>query len=149
MTKFLSLSIILAAGALSFGCGGGAPANNANANKNAAVNGVGSGPIKLDPANMPEGINPQPVQPSANTTPGIPATNTVLPKGGTPTPGIPSPEELKRGIKPGVTPTPGIPSPAEMKKAMQGKPATSMPPPDASTDTPMMKSSNKLPRKPQ
>ncbi len=148
MTKLLSLAIFLTTAALSVGCGGGAPAN-ANTNSNSAVNGIGTGPVKLDPANMPEGINPQPIQPSANTTPGIPATNTVLPKGGTPTPGIPSPEELKRGIKPGVTPTPGIPSPAELKKMMQGKPATSMPTPDPSADTPRMKSSNKLPKKPQ
>ncbi len=145
MLKLLMIITALAAAAISFGCGGTEPAKS---NSNTSASNVGNGPVKIDTANMPEGLSTQPIQPSANTTPGIPATNMVLPKGATPTPGIPSPEELKRGIKPGLTPTPGIPSPAELKKMMQGKPVNAMPPPGVSNDAPMMKSTNKIQKKP-
>ena len=146
MFKFLSIATIVVTAGLSFGCGGGAPANSkSNLNANSAAGGM----VTVDPANLPEGISTSSVPPSANTTPGIPAANTVLPKGATPTPGIPSEAELKRGIKPGVTPTPGIPSPEELKRQMSRPANMSAPPPNPGTDAPMMKSTNKVPRKPQ
>lgn len=135
--------IVVASAVLAIGCGGSAPANS---NSNKAAANVGTGPVNVDPANMPAGISTAPVQPSANTTPGIPATNVAVPKGATPTPGIPSPEELKKGIKPGTTPTPGIPSPEELKKAMSGKLPANAPPPPAPGDAPMMKSTKKKPQ---
>ena len=142
MKLYVFLTTIVVS-AFSFGCGS-APSNsaaNAGANANTAV-------IKLDPANMPEGLKGEQIQPSANSTPGIPPTMTNLPKGATPTPGIPDPETLKKGLKPGVTPTPGIPSPEELRKAM-GQPApSSNTPPAATSDQMMKKNTNKI-QKPQ
>lgn len=131
----VGLSIFIA------GCGSTASTNvNVNAtNSNAAV--------KLDPANMPEGLKPEPVAPSANTTPGIPAAVTNLPKGATPTPGIPDPVTIKKGLKPGVTPTPGIPSQEEIRKAM-GQPPVNVNKPVQSDQMMMKKNTNKV-QKPQ
>jgi hypothetical protein len=73
--------------------------------------------FKLDPANMPPGLSGSPVP--IENVPGIPANGAqALPKGTTPTPGIPSPDEIKKGFKPGTTPTPGIPDPATIRKQM-------------------------------
>jgi hypothetical protein len=44
----------------------------------------------------------------------------VLPKGATPTPGIPDPKLANRMIKPGPTPTPGIPDPETLRRQMRG-----------------------------
>ncbi|HRA40917.1 MAG TPA: hypothetical protein PK108_10195 [Pyrinomonadaceae bacterium] len=148
MNKFIS-GFIIASTVFAVACGGSAPANNsskANNSSNTNVANVGSGPVNVDPANMPAGISVEPVKPSADTTPGIPAANTAVPKGATPTPGIPSPAELKKGIKPGVTPTPGIPSAEELKKAMSGKLPVNAPPPPPPGDVPMMKSTKKKPQ---
>lgn len=143
MLKLSILFTLLLIALFSFGCGSSGPANSANT---AAAN--SNGPVKMDPANMPEGLNPQQVQPSANSTPGIPPTVTNLPKGATPTPGIPSPEEMKKGLKPGLTPTPGIPSQEELRKAMGQKPTgTNVPPPPP--DQPMMKKNTNKIQKPQ
>ncbi len=117
------------------------PANNANSNSNAAV--------RLDNDNLPPGLSTSPVPITDASTPGIPANPTAVPKGATPTPGIPSAEELKKPMKPGVTPTPGIPSPEEIRRQMSQQPKTGTPPPTATTDTPMMKKDpKKLPKKP-
>ena len=64
-----------------------------------------------------------PVQPSANSTAGIPSANGVreLPKGATPTPGIPDPKTLGKPVKPGATPTPGIPDPETIRRQMSGQ----------------------------
>ncbi|MCS6873704.1 MAG: hypothetical protein N2Z23_01550 [Pyrinomonadaceae bacterium] len=61
--------------------------------------------------------NPLPVQ---GQTPGIPEPSkiTEVPKGPTPTPGIPDIKELNKPFKPGKTPTPGIPSPEEIKRQL-------------------------------
>lgn len=94
----------------------GAPAvSNGNANTgNAAVISNGNG-------NLPEGLSTSPV-PITGTTPGIPEANKVnmnaVPKGATPTPGIPDPKEANKPFKPGATPTPGIPDPETLKKQM-------------------------------
>lgn len=128
--------------ALSFGCGSSGPTNSAT--NTAAQN---SNTVKLDPANMPEGLTPN-ATPASNGSPipGIPANLGPLPKGATPTPGIPSAEQLKKGIKPGLTPTPGIPSPEELRKQMGLKPANVNTP----TGGPMMKKdTNKIQKPPQ
>jgi len=141
MIRITTLLVFLVTVSLFAACGS-APANNANSNGNTAV--------KLDNNNLPPGLSTSPVPITDASTPGIPANPTAVPKGATPTPGIPSPEELKKGMKPGVTPTPGIPSPEEIRRQMSQQPKTGMPPPpDAKSDTPMMKNANKLPKKPQ
>lgn len=141
MFKNLTFVILLAASMLAVGCGGSATGNSANTNSNAAV--------KVDPANLPPGLSTVPVQPSNASTPGIPAVIANMPKGATPTPGIPSEAELKKKVKPGVTPTPGIPSEEEMRRQMGTQPKS---PNAASTDAPppsmMKKNTNKLPTKP-
>jgi len=111
MYKFLIFS--LACAILSTACGS-APSNS---NSAAAANAVNAAPIKLDPANMPPGLSGSPLP--VTNVPGIPANGAqALPKGTTPTPGIPSAEQIKKGIKPGLTPTPGIPDPATLRKQM-------------------------------
>lgn len=146
MSRNLFVTLMVCSVMFALGCGGTAPANsavNANTNVNAAT------PVKLDPANMPPGLSGRPITPPANT-PGIPANGAVIPKGTTPTPGIPSPAELKKPFRPGTTPTPGIPSPEEIRKAL-GKPPTNVntPAPSKENDVPMMKSTKKLGGKPQ
>ena len=142
----MKLSLIATAFGLSLmamGCGSTATTNvNANVsttNVNAAV--------KLDPANMPDGLKPEAIQPSGAATPGIPANVTNLPKGATPTPGIPDPATIKKGMKPGATPTPGIPSPEELRK-MMGQPAGNVNKP-AQSDQMMMKNNTNKIQKPQ
>lgn len=131
-TKLITAGLF-ASSIAAFGCGGSAPANsisnsNINTNSNAFVN--------VDPVNLPPGLSTSPVPPSNASTPGIPAVIANIPKGATPTPGIPSPEELKKPVKPGVTPTPGIPSPEELRRQMGTPLRTSN---SATSDVPMMK----------
>lgn len=140
-----TLSIIILSSIFAIGCGT-APSNVANSNSN--------GPVKLDPANMPAGINTSPVQPSGNSTPGIPPANAVnaVPKGATPTPGIPDPADLNKKPKPGATPTPGIPDQETLKKQLQ-RPANVSATPPAGEAPSMMRSTNtngpRTVRKPQ
>ncbi len=143
MIRNCIVTLIFVAVSSAFGCGGGAPVNSTanSVNSNAT--------IKLDPANMPPGLSASPVQPGANT-PGIPANVSPLPKGATPTPGIPSPAELKKPFKPGATPTPGIPDPATLRKQMGMPPLNvNAPPAPKAGEVPMMKSNRKLAGKPQ
>jgi hypothetical protein len=74
--------------------------------------------VTLDNANLPAGLSTSPVPITNAQTPGIPANVNAIPKGTTPTPGIPSEAEIKRGMKRGATPTPGIPPEAEMRRQM-------------------------------
>jgi len=130
-----SIFILLAAAALfAIGCGGAAEnANSNSANANRAV--------ILDPANMPPGLSASPLPVNGSPIPGIPTNGAQIPKGTTPTPGIPSPEELKKGMKKGTTPTPGIPDPETLRKAM-GQPIGNVNRPPANA-APMMRSTNK------
>ncbi|MEP6944575.1 MAG: hypothetical protein ABJA02_01570 [Acidobacteriota bacterium] len=140
--KLSILVTVFVAASFSFACGSSGPANsNANtSNSNTAV--------KIDSANMPNGLSNQPLPPSANSTPGIPATVSNLPKGATPTPGIPDAANLKKGMKPGVTPTPGIPSQEEIRKALGQRPIDVNKPAANSDQMMMKKNSNKI-QKPQ
>ena len=117
------------------GCGGSAPANKA-ANGNANANSM---------ANMQPDLSATPVASPGNIVPGIPANTTELPKGPTPTPGIPSQKELKKPFKPGATPTPGIPDPDTIRKAMGQQPP---PPPAANSNSSMMMMKKKPVNKP-
>jgi hypothetical protein len=104
--------------------------------------------IKLDPANMPPGLSGSPLP--VNGVPGIPSNGAaVLPKGGTPTPGIPGPEEIKKGIKPGLTPTPGIPDPATIRKQMGLPPLNMNAVPPGGSSTPVPKSKKTTGGRPQ
>ena len=103
MIRIFALFLFLTAATFFAACGS-APANNANVNSNRAVT--------LDNNNLPPGLSTSPV-----------------PITGTPTPGIPTPEEIRKQM------------------GMQPKDGT--PPPGSSADTPMMKkNTNKLPKRP-
>lgn len=71
-------------------------------------------------ANLPPGFSANQITPGGTPTPGIPDPNQMdannPPKGATPTPGIPAPGEAGKPLPKGATPTPGIPSPEELKK---------------------------------
>lgn len=134
--KFLKLAVVGSVAVIA-GCGGGgAPANSSgnNAATNINSNAVSPVAVNLDPANLPPGLSASPIQQPANI-PGVNA-KAVQPKGGTPTPGIPSAAEIKKFQKPGTTPTPGIPSPEEIQR-MLGRPAT-----NANASVPQMKGSS-------
>jgi hypothetical protein len=86
-------------------------ANTINTNSNANA-------IIVNQSSLPPGFSTSPIQPSGNTTPGIPDPKTInannSPKG-TPTPGIPDPSKLGKNLPKGATPTPGIPDPNTLK----------------------------------
>jgi hypothetical protein len=116
MFKKTLFGLIISSSLLGFACGTTENSSNTStnsANANSSANGV----VITNPANMPEGLSTKPVEPSGNATPGIPDPKTVnantkpanvagisdangmvkqLPKGTTPTPGIPSPDQLKK-----------------------------------------------------
>ena len=108
MSKYVFLILMVAALAMISACGGANPtntnANNANANQ----------------ANLPPEFQNRPVEPSGNTTPGIPANPNISVNNpnGTPTPGIPDPANVNKVPK-GTTPTPGIPDEKTLRKQMQ------------------------------
>lgn len=147
MIRILALSILLAAIAIAISCGGASsPVSNSN---------TASGNVKLDNNNLPPGLSSGPVATNAGA-PGIPVVIANMQKGTTPTPGIPSEAELKKGVKKGATPTPGIPSPEELRRQMSGESTPNIPPPNSASDVPMMrkdtpmmkKNTNKVPAKP-
>ena len=96
--------------ALSFGCGS---PETIDANVNKAVN------ITVDQANLPPEFSTTPMVSNGASTPGIPSANNAnLPKGATPTPGIPDPSASKTPMPKNTPPIPGIPSEEELKKQM-------------------------------
>jgi len=108
MFRIVLLLLLLGFSALIFSCQSSTNSNNAStrpANANAQL--------------IPPGVSTSPA--ASNTEPGIPA-NVVnsVPKGATPTPGIPDPRMVNKKVKPGATPTPGIPDPETIKRQMQG-----------------------------
>lgn len=155
MKRIYVLVLTLIGGALA-GCGGATNTpNTTNANANAAIANAAPVAVNLDPANLPPGLSASPIQQPSNV-PGV-NSNGAVPKGTTPTPGIPDPAKLNKPAKPGTTPTPGIPSPEEIRK-MLAKPGTnpnspspgmkSNPPMMKSNSQPMMKSNKPQPTKP-
>ena len=111
MTRIIFLIALLAAAVFVFACGS-APVSNTNVTVNVS---------STNNANIPPEFSMSPIPPSANSTVGIPANGVnTLPKGATPTPGIPDPNVANRKLKPGATPTPGIPDPETLKRQMQG-----------------------------
>lgn len=108
MSKYVFLILMVAAFAMLSACGG-AETTNTNANN-----------VNANQANLPPEFQQKPVEPSGNTTPGIPADPNISVNNpsGTPTPGIPDPKNINK-VPRGTTPTPGIPDPANLKKQMQ------------------------------
>jgi hypothetical protein len=112
MLRIFLLSIVLAITSFILACAS-APQANSNVNANIVVVSGNS--------NIPPEFSTTPIQPSPNSTVGIPA-NAVnnVPKGPTPTPGIPDPKLANRKAKPGAAPTPGIPDQETIRRQMQG-----------------------------
>jgi hypothetical protein len=138
---FMKKALILLVFAVTAAACGGTASNNVANNTNMAPQ-----EIKIDPNNMPPGLSTTPLPMTGTPIPGIPTNgNVVVPKGTKPTPGIPSEQELKKGLKPGTTPTPGIPSQEEIRRMMNQSNAR----PPANGAPPMMKSNRKLGGKPQ
>jgi len=102
--------------------------------------------IKIDPNNMPPGLSTTPLPMTGTPIPGIPTNgNVMVPKGTKPTPGIPSEQELKKGLKPSANSTPGIPSQEEIRRMLN---QSNVKPPSGDAP-PMMKSNRKLGGKPE
>lgn len=129
MLRSLSFLFLLCLTFIAMACGSAADTNsNRSGDSNRQSN--------LDPGNLPPGLSPQPIQPSGNSTPGIPPANAInaVPKGATPTPGIPDPANINKPLKPGATPTPGIPDAETLRRQMnQVRPNANVPPPPANT----------------
>jgi hypothetical protein len=131
MIRIILLLSTLAAVAIAMACGS-SPANNSNvyltnANSVNVANNSNVPAVIDNPVNT--NMNSSEVNsPIASTTPDVPAANAVstLPKGATPTPGIPSPAAANKMVKPGVTPTPGIPDRETLRRQMQGLDTTNM-----------------------
>ncbi len=81
-----------------------------------------SGPNANTSSNVPPEFQGTPLAPDGKTTPGIPEANQAnmsnMPKGATPTPGIPDPANLNKPAPKGATPTPGIPDEKTLKEQM-------------------------------
>ena len=138
----IKITVIAIALAGSFGCGAAGTSNsNTSTNTNAPVE------IKLDPNNMPPGLSATPLPMNGKLPEGISINGAPPPPGRTPTPGIPSAEEIKKGVKIGRTPIPGIPDPETLRKQMGYPPVNVNAPPK--NDQTMMKSNRKLGGKPQ
>jgi len=125
MIRIILLSTALSIVAIAMACGS-SPANNTNVyltNSNSVnvANSANVPPVVDNPVNT--NVNSTEVNSQiASATPGISPVNAMspLPKGTTPTPGIPSPANANKMVKPGATPTPGIPDPETLRRQMQG-----------------------------
>lgn len=144
--QFGLFSLILIA-VFAVNCGSAGESANTNTGINVSNHANSNGFRPVDNANLPEGLNPVPIQPSGTATPGIPdpanAANAVV-KGATPTLGIPDPKNGNRQLKPGATPTPGIPDEETLRKMLkQPTGNVNTPPPPPSGESMMKK--RKLP----
>ena len=137
---FLVVAVAIVA---SSGCGASEMSNS-----NSGTNTNGPLEIKLDPNNMPAGLSttPLPMPSNGHLPEGITIDGAPPPPGRTPTPGIPSAEQLKKGIKPSTQSTPGIPDPETIRRQLGYPSANVNMPPKGDI---MMKSNKKLGGKPQ
>jgi hypothetical protein len=114
MYKTFSVILTCLLAMIAFACAGGGAGNSANTANTVTY-------TNLDANHMPAGLSTSPL-PINGTTPGIPAANAVNINlnrpGATPIPGI-DPNNIRITPNPKGTPTPGIPSPAEIKKMLQ------------------------------
>jgi hypothetical protein len=134
--SFLITGILIVA---SYGCGA---SDSSKGNSNGPVE------IKLDPKNMPEGLSvtPLPTPADGKLPEGITIDGTAPAPGRTATPGLPSADQLKKGIKPSARSTPGIPDAETIRKQMGYPSANVNLPPKGEI---MMKGNRKLGGKPQ
>ncbi|CAN5588876.1 hypothetical protein BH24ACI3_BH24ACI3_05850 [soil metagenome] len=130
MKKLLIPSIV----ALSFGIGCGKAVDVGTSNSANTANAI----VTTDANALPPGFSPKPLEPSANSTPGIPPPGQarITEKGATPTPGIPEPGTGDKRLKPGTTPTPGIPSEEEIRRQMRQPVGNVNAPPSNATTAP-------------
>ena len=151
MIRIILLASALSVTAFIFACG--SPGTN---NSNVYLTNANSVNV-LNNANVPATTD-NPIEINANsnsinsnvataTTPGIPAVNsmTPLPKGATPTPGIPDPKTANKMVKPGVTPTPGIPDQETIRRQLQGMDQNMNVPSKGDLPTMMMRKGAKRP----
>lgn len=152
--KFLIVALVVGSSLVAAGCSSAAEANS---NTTAANSNTSLGNTRLqnvDPKDLPPGLSANQSSPAGNSVSGIsPANANALPKGATPTPGIPDPATLGKPAKPGATPTPGIPDPATLKKQMEeirkqlnsnSNQPQSQPPPPGAGDGQMMRKQRKI-----
>ena len=151
--KFLMFLAFFGIVLISIGCGSTTEANSNTAVTNANVSNARM--QNVDANNLPPGLSASPLAPVGNNVPGISPANAAnsLPKGTTPTPGIPDPSTIGKPMKPGVTPTPGIPDPATLKKQMEeirrrmnsnSNQAQPPPPPPGAGDGQMMRKQRRI-----
>jgi hypothetical protein len=119
MLRKTLFGLIIASASLGLACGS---SDNTSSNANSA-NTAGNGPVVItNPANMPEGLSNKPVEPSGNATPGIPDPKSVNTNNRPANvPGISDANGMMKQLPKGTTPTPGIPSPEQIKKQMNQK----------------------------
>jgi hypothetical protein len=139
MSKIKVIIAILLALVGSYGCGA-----SGTSNSNTSTNTNGPAEIKLDPNNMPPGLSTTPLPMNGPMPPGI-SLKPVEPEPGKRIPGIPTAEEIKKGVKIGKTPIPGIDSEAA-RRQLGYPPANFNAPPKGDI---MMKSNRRLGSKPQ
>lgn len=140
MPKIYVAPLFVALGVLTLACG-----SSSNSTPNSGTNSNGPVEIKVDPNNMPPGLSTTPLPVNGTPPPGI-SLKPIQPEPGKRIPGIPTNEEIKKGVKLGNTPIPGI-DPDAARKAM-GYPSV-----NANVQPyrgePMMKSNRKTGGKPQ
>lgn len=133
MQKILLLTALLAISAGLLACGSAEPTSNQNVTNLNSAQADANRPVNVDPANLPPGFDTKPLQPSANSTPGIPADGQANLKvdPNVEIPGIPNAANLNKPMKPGPNPTPGIPDPETLKRQLKEvhKDANVPPPP--------------------
>jgi hypothetical protein len=107
--------LILTMSAMNFSCKT-ETTENAGVNTNVAANVAN---VSTSEKDLPPEFSTSPL-PIQGTTPGIPDPNAInsVPKGTTPTPGIPDVKELNKPFKPGKTPTPGIPDEETLRRQL-------------------------------
>lgn len=120
MVKKILFGLIILSAFLAVACGGNEPTNSNVAN---AVNAnSGNAVVITNPANMPEGLSTKPAEPSGNSTPGIPNPKEVnVNAKPANVPGISDANGMLKTLPKGTTPTPGIPSAEQLKKMQERK----------------------------
>lgn len=119
MFKKILFGLIIATASFGLACGTTEKQSNSTAN---SANSAGNGVVTINPANMPEGLSTKPVEPSGNATPGIPDPKSINTNSKPANvPGISDANGMLKQLPKGTTPTPGIPSPDQIKKQMNQK----------------------------
>ena len=131
------------------GCGGSATPNSntnanlilitSNSNMNPAMNSAGN----TKPINIPSEFSAQPIRPTVNDS-AAPAYVEPLPEEKESNHESPRDEELKKTPTPRSTPTPGIPSRDELRKMLNQRPANANVSISTNNNVPMTKTNRPL-----